>query len=189
MASGKKLKKPKHLQKIEVPRVNYIKNIAMEKALLTETKLASMKCLPRPEPVSLAGREQLKTPWDFFKSIFKTYKPDTKKILEDSFDIDWAQTKCEKIIRGEGEAEKIKAYLKSLYKPIREVYKYYSGIQPMGRLTCMLPGTCIEMFSNCPDLIDGRVVRNTDVELQVIACNGGMKNNNYLNPDKAITRN
>ena len=184
-----KSKKPKHLQRIEVPRVNYIRNIAMQKALLTETKLASMKCQPRPLPVSLAGRETLKTPWDFFKSIFKTYKPDTRKLLDDCFDIDWAHTKCEKIIRGEGEAEKIKAYLKSVYKPIRETYKYYSGILPLGRLTCLTAGTCTEMLSHCPDFIDGKHVKNSDVELQVIACNGGKRSTNFLDPDKAITRN
>jgi hypothetical protein len=48
-----------------------------------------MQCIPRPLPVFLAGREKLKTPWDFFKSVFKDYKPDTDAILNDCFEFDW----------------------------------------------------------------------------------------------------
>lgn len=51
-------------------------------------------------------------------------------MLDECFEIDWAQTKCEKIIRGDGEPAKVKKYLKEQYKYIRETYKYYSGISP-----------------------------------------------------------
>lgn len=61
-----------------VDTVNVInkKREDMATGILNEALIAKMNCLPRPEPVSLAGRETLKTPWDFYKSIFKTYKPD-----------------------------------------------------------------------------------------------------------------
>jgi hypothetical protein len=71
-----------------------------------------MNLLPRPPRFNLAGRESLRTPWDFYKSIFKDYKPDTPKLLNDCFENDWSQTKCDKIIKGDGEFEKTKAILK-----------------------------------------------------------------------------
>ena len=43
----------------------------------------------------------LKTPWDFYKSIFKVYKPDTDKIIDECFEADWPNTKIEKIIKDE----------------------------------------------------------------------------------------
>lgn len=162
--------------------------VPMAIGILTEAEIAKMECLPRPEPVSLAGRESLKTPWDFYKSIFKTYKPDTQAVLDDCFEIDWAMTKCEKVIRGDGEAAKVKAYLKSQYKYIREAYKYYSGVSPQGRMPCMMSGTIGEMFSNCPDFLDGKSIKISDIDLQVIACNGGRKSNNWLSPNNALVR-
>jgi len=43
----------------------------------------------------------LKTPWDFYKSIFKTYKSDTDKLIDECFETDWPNTKIEKIIKDE----------------------------------------------------------------------------------------
>ena len=40
----------------------------------------------------------MKTPWDFYKSIFKTYKIDNQSLIDELFEIDWANTKCEKIL-------------------------------------------------------------------------------------------
>lgn len=75
-----------------------------------------MTCIPRPIPKNLKGREKLKTPWDFFKSVFKDYKPDTHALLDECFEFDWSCSKIEKIIKGEEEIMKCKAYLKSVYK-------------------------------------------------------------------------
>jgi hypothetical protein len=43
----------------------------------------------------------LKTPWDYYKSIFKAYKIDNDKTIDECFEIDWPQTKIEKIIKDE----------------------------------------------------------------------------------------
>jgi hypothetical protein len=75
-----------------------------------------MKSVPRPPPKNLKGREYLKTPWDFFKSVFKDYKPDNEGLLVDCFEFDWQCSKILKIIKNEEEQNKIKEYLKSIYK-------------------------------------------------------------------------
>jgi hypothetical protein len=38
------------------------------------------------------------------------------------------------VIKVEEEIKKSHDYLKSIYKSIREVYKYYAGISPLGRI-------------------------------------------------------
>ena len=75
-----------------------------------------MTTVPRPPPKNLKGREKLATPWDFFKSVFRDYKPDTVQLLEDCFEFDWESSKLSKIIKGEEEIAKSKAYLKTVYK-------------------------------------------------------------------------
>lgn len=145
-----------------------------------------MKCVPRAPPVLLPGQTRLATPWSFFNSVFKSYKPDTNKLLDNCFEIDWVNTKCQKLLKGE--ADDIKKYMKSIYKKIREVYKYYSGVSPLGRIACVGSGTLGEMLTHCNEFIDGKTVRLSDVDLQVIACNGGKRVANWLSPDKALVR-
>jgi len=146
-----------------------------------------MQVVPRPPPFVLAGRDTLKTPWDFFKSVFKPYKPDTPLLLDFCFEVDWIHGKCDKIIKNDQDERK--AYLKSIYKQIREVYKYYSGLSPLGgRITCAGPGTMTELIHHCPDFIDGKTVKISDIDFQMIACNGGKKVNTWLSPDKALVR-
>ena len=61
---------------LKVPKSNYIDNIVQYRQPVTKSYLVNMKCIPRPPPVLLDGREDLKTPWDFYKSVFQTYKFD-----------------------------------------------------------------------------------------------------------------
>ena len=49
-----------------------------------------MKCFPRPPAVELAGRKVQLEVWDFYKSVFKDYKPDTEALLAECFETDWA---------------------------------------------------------------------------------------------------
>ena len=62
-----------------------------------------MTCVPRPPPVALKGLARVKTPWDFFKSIFKDYKADTESLLADCFEFDWQCSKIEKVVKKEEE--------------------------------------------------------------------------------------
>jgi len=147
-----------------------------------------MQCFPRPPPVSLEGRDAIKTPWDFNKSVFKDFKPDSAKLLDDCFEFDWALTKCEKVIKDPEVCARAKSYLKSIYKKIRETYKYISGLQPLGRCMSIGAGTLTEMLHHCTDFIDGRVIKLSDIDLALIACNGGRKVTTMWTPDKALVR-
>ncbi len=122
----------KKLKKLNVPKTNIIENIIQINEPITKTFLTNMRCIPRPPPKSLKGRESIKTPWDFFKSVFRDYKPDTNQLLTDCFEFDWSNSKITKIIKSEEELQKIKTFLKGVYKHIRETYKYYAGVDPAG---------------------------------------------------------
>ena len=87
-----------------------------------------MQVVPRPPPKFLMSDERPKTPWDFKKSIFKTYIPDNEMNLNDCFENDWNDSKIQKILKNPAELVTAKAYLRQIYKPIREIYKYYAGI-------------------------------------------------------------
>lgn len=101
---------------LNVPKTNIIENVIQTQQLITQTYMTSMACIPRPPPKNLKGREKLKTPWDFFKSVFRDYKPDNEALLNDCFEFDWASSKIEKIIKGEEETMKVKSYLRTVYK-------------------------------------------------------------------------
>ena len=145
-----------------------------------------MKCYPRPPPVRLDGRDALKTPWDFYKSVFKTYKADNKKSMDECFEIDWPMTKLDKFIKNG--YEETKDYIKSIYHYIREMYKYYSGLNPLGRLMAFSMLTLHELLHNCNGFVDGTVIKATDIDLAFIACNGGKKITNHLSPEKGLVR-
>ena len=99
-----------------MPRTNIIDNVIRTEQLITHTYLTNMKCIPRPLAKNLKGREKIKTPWDFFRSVFRDYKPDTQTLLDECFEFDWACSKLEKIIKGDEEISNCKQYLKSVYK-------------------------------------------------------------------------
>jgi hypothetical protein len=61
-------------------------------------------------------REKIKTPWDFFKSVFKDYKPDTGALLMKCFEFDYSNTKISKLIRDKSDCEKSKELLRGHYK-------------------------------------------------------------------------
>jgi hypothetical protein len=120
------------LLKLKVPKTNIIENVIQTNELITKTYLTNMQCIPRPPPRNLKGREKVKTPWDFSKSVFRDYKADNADKLEECFEFDWSCSKIEKVIKGEEETALCKAYLKSIYKIIRETYKYFSAVDPAG---------------------------------------------------------
>lgn len=59
----------------------------------------------------------------------------------------------------------------------------------MGRVMCIGPGNLTEMLNHCNNFIDGKTVKISDIDLELISCNGGKKVRNDLTPDKAIVRN
>lgn len=166
---------------VSVPKESYVKNVVQNNSVLTGAYQADLRCLPRPAPVELAGRKTRKAVWDFYKSIFKDYRPDTDALLTRCYESDWSLTKLPvfipKVFKDETTGPAVKEALRPHYKKIREVYKYYAAIAPQGRVMCVGAGVLTELFRDCPDLIDGKTYKLADLDLAIIACNGGVKKN------------
>ena len=83
---------------INVPQTNILQNVIAENTPITETIIQNMKWYPRPPPKALTQRTRVKTPWSWFKSVFKDYRRDTQQILDDWFDYDWPMWKIPRVI-------------------------------------------------------------------------------------------
>lgn len=174
-------------ENITVPRTNILENIIQNNAIVTKTYLTNMKCIPRPPPKAMLSKARLKTPWDFFKSVFRTYKPDDKQILNGCFEFDWENTKIHKIIKDGEELVKVKAYLKLNYSYFRETYKFYSAVAPAGMIFSIGTNTFSDIVSNCKGLVDNDTLKLSDLDLEFVATNAGT-NKGKFNPDRQITR-
>lgn len=117
---------------MNVPQTNILANVIAENTPITQTIVQQMSWYPRPPPKNLAQRARVKTPWSWFKSVFKDYRRDTPQMLDDWFEFDWSMCKLPRIIKSPDELEAIKAFLKQQYKGLRELYKYYAAVSPTG---------------------------------------------------------
>jgi NLR family CARD domain-containing protein 3 len=173
---------------LEIPSTNILQNIIISNTPITKTLLQSMKWIPRPPPKSLGQRNRLKTPWDFFKSVFKDYKPDTQSLLNSCFEFDWEMCKIPRIIKNPEELEDTKAYLKKNYKHLREMYKYYSAISPVGLVFSIGNNVFSDIISNFDSLIDNQTLKLSDIDLEFVSTNAGPKKSNPRNPERNLVR-
>ena len=51
------------------------------------------------------NRQKLRTPWKYSLSVFRDYKPDTAKILEQCFEFDWENCKIPRLVKDDNERE------------------------------------------------------------------------------------
>ena len=175
------------LETMIVPKTNILKNIIQKNTLITKTYLTNMMWIPRPPPKQLISRARLRTPWDFFKSVFRTYKPDDKDVLEACFEFDWENTKIFKIVKNSDELNQVKDFLKENYKAFRETYKYYSAVAPAGMIFSIGTNTFSDIVSNCSGLVDNDTLKLSDLDLEFVATNAGIARHKY-NPERNLCR-
>ena len=70
----------------------------------------------------------------------------------------------------------------------RETYKYYSGVDPVGLISSIGNNVCSEIISGCREFIDGKTFKLTDLDLNFVATNSGIKKNNPRNPERQLVR-
>lgn len=130
--------------------------------------------------------ESSEAEWDIRGSVFWGYIPDDDDIVARCFEYDWARTKIPRIIKKEDELEKIRVFLKSIYKPIREVYKYYAGVSPCGNIPCIGQNAFNEII-NQTNIVDGVNIKLSDIDFEFIATKSGTKGV-LLNPERWLVR-
>jgi hypothetical protein len=104
----------------------------------------ALKVKPR-ELKFLGPKSRIKTAWLFNKSIFRYYREDRIDVLNKCFDFDWefVKEKFEYLIKDSGDREKVKDFIKSNYKILRDGYKLTAGQDSNGNIMSIGKG----MFS------------------------------------------
>ena len=155
-----------------MPEVNYIENIAQTKTVFNADTIRRMNCVPRPGPKGLGNRNKVRTPWDFSLSCFATYKPDIPSLLNNCFEKDWARTKVDRIVKNEEERDRLKAYIRSIYKWFREMYKFTAGSDPMNDIFCIGVNVFSDLIqAQTKNLVDGKALKLSDLDLERIQTN------------------
>lgn len=112
-----------------IKEFNQVPNLEIDTEPYEPHKIAVMKTKPRLNNVLDDEKASKRTPWQFKLSAFRTYKPDTKQLLEKCFENDWSfiESKVEYLIKDAKDIEQSKKYLKANYKVIRDAYKLTAG--------------------------------------------------------------
>ena len=170
---------------INIPKLNYMDLPTTSKSLITEEFLNKMTVKPRPDPKYPPVRIRPKTPWDFNKSIFAPYKSDNSDILNQWFEIDWENSKTSKLVKEE-ESE-IKEYLRSIYRNIREWYKFYAGILPSNQVFWISKTLFNEIINSInPPIVDSNLSLAA-IDLEFITTMSGNRGGK-LNPTRDLIR-
>ncbi len=119
--------------------------------------------------------------------MFKDYKPDHPKILEQCFEFDWENSKIHRIIKDEEERNLVKALLKEYYPKFRESYKFTAGIDPHESLVCIGVTTFSEVINSLTGFIDGKNLKLADLDLEFISTNANGKQSKR-NPERMLVR-
>ena len=131
-----------------------------------------MNCVPRPGPKGLGNRNKVRTPWNFSLSCFAPYKPDSTRLLNDCFEMDWNRTKVLRIVKNDEEREKLKTYVRSVYKWFREMYKFTAGSDPMNDIFCIGLNVFSDLIiSVIKTIVDGKCLKLSDLDLERIQTN------------------
>ena len=173
---------------IELLYVNIKYNLKKNIKELTPEYVQEHDWYPRPArpgwPDDLSDNTEPR--WEFKNSVFHGYIPDNDYIIDQWFDYDWAQCKIPRIIKDEEELKRVRDYLKSIYKHIREAYKYYAGISPCVSVPCIGQNEFNEII-NLTTIIDNNKIKISDVDTEFIATKYGKKGV-YLNPERWLIR-
>jgi len=94
-----------------------------------------------------------------------------------------------KFIKSDELRSQIKEVMRKNYKIIREIYKYYSAVEPCDRVFSISNNVILDILNKC-ELIDLTNLKISDVSIEFIATNTASpgEKKTDLNPDRFITR-
>lgn len=86
-------------------------------------------CFPRQRIIKFKKKveQREREQWDFHKSVFAEYQPDTQDIIDKIFEADW-ELISKPYAKSEDDLEKIKREMKKWYWLVRDAFKYYSSM-------------------------------------------------------------
>ena len=178
------------LNKVTVPRTNYIENIIKNCRLVDSTFFADSTSIPRPIKKTIDNKV-IKESWSKAKSIFKGYVVDHPNTLKKWFEEDWGNSNIEKIVKDEFDRNKVKEFLQSIYIPLRETYKNYAGTSFVNNVPAVGSNSITDLLISSGAL-DYKLLKLADIGVDFIATNVGQKPPDpqwrHLNPDRLLVR-
>lgn len=150
--------------------------------------LESINCKPRPTKYTPKVLEDPipKPKWKQENSVFKKYRVDNTKILEECFEFDWDCSKVPVMIKNKEEKNRIKILLKEHYRLMRECYRYYAGSNPCGIVPCIGQNAFNEII-NATGIVDQNIIKLSDIDFEFIVTKSGAKKNE-MNPERWLIR-
>lgn len=155
-----------------IKEFNQVPNLEIDTEPYEPHKIAVMKTKPRLNNVMDDEKASKRTPWQFKLSAFRTYKPDTKQLLEKCFENDWSfiESKVEYLIKDAKDIEQSKKYLKANYKVIRDAYKLTAGQSSEGHNIMSISTNFFSvLMQSCSDFVDSKTLKISDLDLGFIA--------------------
>ena len=70
----------------------------------------------------------------------------------------------------------------------REAYKFYSAVAPVGFICSIGTNVFSDIVSNFEGFVDNTTFKISDLDLEFVATNAGVKKNNPRNPDRQLVR-
>ncbi|CDW87404.1 UNKNOWN [Stylonychia lemnae] len=96
--------------------------------------------------------------------------------------------KIDKMIKSVKDKENIYKYLKGNYRYIREAYRYFSAVNPSGLVFSIGTNVFSDIIYNCPSMLDSKLLKLSDVDLEFISTKAGNQFRGRMNPDRQLIR-
>ena len=160
---------PNYYEK-QIDKVNVIENVAATKTIHSPEFLRMFMVKPRPGKLPDDTRTEVRTPWDFSLSCFRTFRTDNAGLLLKCFELDWSRIRLPRAV-GADEIEPLKDFMRQKYKYFKDTYRYYAGVDPQQEVMCISPGTFAFLAQEMPNFIDMRTLKLAEVDLELISTN------------------
>lgn len=109
-------------------------------------------------------------------------------MLKKCFEFDWECSRIPRLIKNEDDQKKVKELLRSAYRQYKETYKYFAGLTPIGD-TWAISMLGFTDFLNAANIIDGKTLKLSDVDIKFIATSSSSEfKNNPRNPERGLIR-
>jgi tetrahydromethanopterin S-methyltransferase subunit G len=95
-------------------------------------------------------------------------------------------SKISRVVKDQDEFNKIKKYLSTVYKHLRETYKYFAAISSYNNVFRIGQLIFQEIINNTK-ILDKELLTNSDLDLEYITTNVGIIKYKF-NPDRALIR-
>ena len=116
---------------LEFCEANVIENNIKGPDLLNvSTKLQPLPRFPHKKYLPFVAKKE----WKIENSIFRDYKLDSPELLGKCFEYDWGKCKIPKLVKDSSELQRVKEAISKTYSVLKEIYKYYSSINPAGEI-------------------------------------------------------